>query len=61
MTFSEEVKEDLSLNEDGEVEVPDSIILGVSNDIFGEKIFAPSQEEVVETVSKIVEKPDRAE
>lgn len=61
VTFSEEVKEDLSLNEDGEVEVPDSIILGVSNDIFGEKIFAPSQEEVVETVSKIVEKPDRAE
>ena len=61
VTFSEEVKEDLSLNEDGEVEVPDSIILGVSQDIFGEKIFAPSQEEVVETVSKIVEKPDRAE
>lgn len=61
VTLSEEVKEDLSLNEDGEVEVPDSIILGVSQDIFGEKIFAPSQEEVVETVSKIVEKPDRAE
>lgn len=61
VTFSEEVKEDLSLNEDGEVEVPDSIILGVSQDIFGEKIFAPSQEEVVETVSKIVEKPDKAE
>ena len=61
VTFSEEVKEDLSLNEDGEVEVPDSIILGVSQDIFGEKIFAPSQEEVVETVSKIIEKPDRAE
>lgn len=57
--FSEEVKEDLSLNDDGEVDVPEDIIIGVTNDVFGDKIFAPT-EEVLSTVSAIVDKPEKA-
>lgn len=58
--FSEEVKEDLSLNDDGEVDIPDELIIGVTNDIFGEKIFAPSEDDVAETVSKIINTPEKA-
>lgn len=59
VNFSEEVKDDLSLNDDGEVDVPDDIIIGVTNDVFGDKIFAPT-EDVISTVSKIVDTPDKA-
>lgn len=58
--LSEEVKKDLSLNDNGEVEVPDDIVIGVANDVFGDKIFAPTAD-VISTVSQIAEKPDRAE
>lgn len=59
VNFSEEVKEDLSLNDDGEVDVPEDIIIGVTNDVFGDKIFAPA-EDVFSTVSTIVDKPEKA-
>lgn len=59
VNFSEEVKEDLSLNDDGEVDVPEDIIIGVTNDVFGDKIFAPT-EEVLSTVAAIVDKPEKA-
>lgn len=57
--FSEETKESLHLNDDGEVDVPDDIIIGVTNDVFGDKIFAPT-EDVFATVSDIVDTPDKA-
>lgn len=57
--FTEEVKEDLSINDDGEVDVPEDIIIGVTNDVFGDKIFAPT-EDVLSTVSAIVGKPEKA-
>ena len=44
VNFSEEVKEELSLNDEGEVEVPDEIIIGVAKDVFGDKIFAPIED-----------------
>lgn len=59
VNFSEEVKEDLSLNDDGEVDVPEDIIIGVTNDVFGDKIFAPT-EDVLSTVSAIIDKPEKA-
>ena len=59
VNFSEEVKNDLSLNDEGEVDVPDDIIIGVTNDVFGDKIFAPT-EDVISTVSKIVDTPEKA-
>ncbi len=57
LNFSEEVKKDLSLNDEGNVEVPENIVVGVTRDVFGDKIFAPTND-VVETVSKIVETPE---
>lgn len=59
VNFSEEVKDDLSLNDEGEVDLPDDIIIGVTNDVFGDKIFAPT-EDVISTVSKIVDTPETA-
>lgn len=59
VNFSEEVKEELSLNEEGEVEVPEEIIIGVTNDVFGDKIFAPT-EDVSTAISKIADTPDKA-
>lgn len=59
VNFSEEVKEELALNDDGEVEVPDEMIIGVTKDVFGDKIFAPT-EDVISTVSKIADTPDKA-
>lgn len=59
VNFSEEVKEELALNDDGEVEVPDEIIIGVTKDVFGDKIFAPT-EDVISTVSTIADTPDKA-
>ncbi len=59
MNFSEEVKNDLSLNEDGEVELPDEIVIGVTNDVFGDKIYAPT-EDIDSVVSQIVSTPDKA-
>ena len=59
VNFSEEVKEELALNDDGEVEVPDEMIIGVTKDVFGDKIFAPT-EDVISTVSTITDTPDKA-
>lgn len=58
-TLSEETKESLHLNDEGDVDVPDDIIIGVTNDVFGDKIFAPT-EEVITTVSDIADTPDKA-
>ncbi len=54
-----EVKKDLSLNDDGKVDISDEIIVGVTNDVFGNKIFAPI-EDISTTITKIVDSPDKA-
>ncbi len=59
VNFSEEVKNDLSLNDEGEVDIPDDIIIGVTNDVFGDKIFG-SAEDVASTVATIIDAPDKA-
>ena len=57
--LSEEVKQDLSLNENGEVELSDEIVIGVTNDVFGDKIFLPGAE-IRETVADIISTPKTA-
>ena len=59
VNFSEEVKKDLSLDDEGNVDVPEDIIIGVTNDVFGDKIFAPTGD-VVTMVSKITDTPNNA-
>lgn len=56
----DEDSNNLYLDEDGNVDIPKEIIIGVSQDVFGDKIYAPT-EEVVDTVSDIIDKPDSAE
>ncbi|MBM0845352.1 restriction endonuclease [Staphylococcus saprophyticus] len=44
---------DPHLDEEGEVEIPEEVVLGKSKDLFGEKIYAPI--EVVEEVTKSID------
>ncbi len=37
-------KEDLNINDDGEIDVPEGVIIGQASDIFGEKIYDIKQE-----------------
>lgn len=53
-----EVKEDLSLNDDGEVEVPDDYVIGQSAKIFGDKIEDVSAR-IEETVSAVETEPEK--
>lgn len=54
VNVSAKTKEELSLNENGEVELSDEIIIGRTRDIFGDKISTPAEEivDVVENASK---------
>lgn len=61
VNLSDEVQKDLSLNEDGEVELDDDFVIGVTKDVFGDKIFAPTEEDVDTVVTQVVDKPDKAE
>ncbi len=58
--LEEELNKDLPLNEQGEVEVAQDIIIGVADDIFGDKIYAPT-DDIVSAVSQIADKPLEAE
>jgi uncharacterized FlaG/YvyC family protein len=50
VNFSEEVKQDLSLDDEGNVSLDDEMIIGLTTDIFGEKHF----EEVGDLISEAV-------
>ena len=39
-------KDDLDINDDGEVEIPESNIIGTANDIFGDKIYSNTEESI---------------
>lgn len=56
--LSEEVKTDLSLNEQGEIEIQDEVIIGTAQKVFGNKIFAPEEkiEKTVEMLDTRLEK-----
>ncbi len=53
INFSEEVREDLSLNEDGEVDLTDGYVIGRTTDIFGEKIFDEAKVEMQDIVVEV--------
>lgn len=55
----DDAEEDLSLNDEGNVEVSDDIVIGVSKDIFGSKVYAP-ETDVVDVVDDIVATPEKA-
>lgn len=53
INFSEEVKEELHLNEDGEIDLPDSYVIGKTTDVFGEKIFDNAKEQLKDIVFEV--------
>ena len=58
----EEVKKDLSLNDEGEVEVSEADVLQKAIDIFGEKIYDEEMsEKLSESFSEIEETPDETD
>lgn len=57
--LSEKSRDELNLDENGNVDIPKEIVIGISKDIFGDKIYTPA-EEVNIAVTGIVDKPDSA-
>lgn len=45
-TVTPKTGSDLDVNQEGEVEIPKENVIGEANDLFGEKIYAPSQEDL---------------
>ena len=60
VNISKETKKNLSLNKEGEVDVSEDIIIGVTKDVFGDKIFAPT-EDITSTITDIVNKPEKTQ
>ena len=48
--IDEDTADDLNLNEDGEVEVPEDIVIGTANGMFGEKIYGDVAEELDDVI-----------
>ena len=60
INLTQEVKNDLSLNENGEVELSEEFVIGRTLDVFGEKIYDQVMEEKLEdTFSQIAEQPSK--
>lgn len=54
----EDVKEELDINDDGEVEIPEETIIGTSSDIFGKKFYKDLGEKIDKSVEKLTKKID---
>lgn len=51
-SLSDRLKDSPNLNEDGEVDVPEEVVIGRTRDVFGDKVFAPNPEILDEIVQK---------
>ena len=60
VNLSDETKEGLSLNEYGEVDLNDDFIVGVTQNVFGEKIYGPAEDTITTTTEDVITKPDKA-
>lgn len=62
LNLTREVKEDLSLNENGEVELSEDYVIGRTLDVFGEKIYdAVMQEKLEDTFEQIQTQPTKTD
>ena len=46
-------KDELNIGDNGEVEIPEEKVIGISSEIFGDKLFGDIQEDLIETVAEI--------
>lgn len=64
LAIPENAQEDLSLDKNGEVALTDEYVIGMSSDIFGNKIYdtVPSQiEEVIQQTTEVMDQPEDRE
>jgi superfamily II DNA or RNA helicase len=62
VNLTREIKDELSLNEEGEVELSEDFVIGRTMDVFGKKIYDEIMEEKVEDAfSKIETEPSKAD
>ena len=60
VNLTEEVKKDLSLDENGEVALSDEFVIGRTHDVFGNKIYDMTSQ-VQETMTQMKQAPDKAQ
>lgn len=53
--IDENTPENLDLNENGEVEIPQNQIIGTANDLFGDKVYGDIDNQLTQMVSDITE------
>lgn len=53
VNISEDTKEKLNLDDDGNVKISEEQIIGTANDVFGEKIYSDIEQNLIDTVSTI--------
>ncbi len=58
---TKETKDDLSLNDDGEVDIPTETVIGIASDLFGEKIYGEIEEELTVAVEQAQAETDTSE
>lgn len=51
--IKEDTKEDLNINSNGDVVIPEEQIIGTANNVFGEKIYGSIEENLINTVETI--------
>ena len=60
VNLTKEVKDELSLNENGDVELSEDFVIGRTLDVFGEKIYGTvMSEKLEETISQISQQPQK--
>lgn len=55
---------DLDINDDGDVQIPEENVIGTANDMFGSKIYAPSQQQIkdiIDTAKEQFEEKDSSD
>lgn len=57
--IKEDTKEDLNINNNGDVVIPEEQIIGTANNVFGEKIYGSIEENLINTV-EIIQKETEA-
>ena len=53
VTITPETKNELSINDEGNIEISENIIIGKADNIFGPKIYEEAKEELIEAVETI--------
>lgn len=60
-SLSPEAREDMSVNEDGEVELSDTFVIGKSQEVFGEKIYGEITDVLAQKTEEIMSNPASTE